>query len=32
MNYEEEMEMIFLYFVYGEIGDKDIGFFYSEGI
>lgn len=31
MNHEEEMEMTFQRSVYGEIGDKDIGSFHSEG-
>lgn len=31
MNHEEEMEMTFSHSVYGEIGDKDIGSFRSEG-
>ena len=31
MNHEEEMEMTFPRSVYGEIGDKDIGSFHSEG-
>lgn len=31
MNQEEEMEMTFSRSVYGEIGDKDIGSFHSEG-
>ena len=31
INHEEEMEMTFPHSVYGEIGDKDIGSFHSEG-
>lgn len=32
MHHEEEMEMTFPRSVYGEIGDKDIDSFHSEGI
>lgn len=31
MNREEEMEITFSRSVYGEIGDKDVGSFHSEG-
>lgn len=31
VDYDEELVIIFFRFVYGEISDKDIVFFYVEG-